>query len=105
MSTIKSRQSSAKLKACVFGAASISLYATVFTFSDTILQYCARGGFYNVLPIAAVFLFSYVHGSFAGNTWTALGVEASNKSAKKTAAKEKTAPKSQKQARPQVMAG
>jgi len=105
MSTIKSRQSSAKLKALVFGAASIGLYVTVFAFSDTVLHYCAKGGFYNLLPVSAVFLFSYVHGSFAGHTWTALGIEASHKSAKKTAAKEKTAPKAQKQARPQAVAG
>jgi len=105
MSTIKSRQSSAKLKALVFGAASIALYSLVFTHADTVLHYCARGGFYNLLPVSAVFLFSYVHGSFASNTWTALGIEASHKSAKKTATKDKTAPKTQKQARPQVMAG
>ncbi|MDY7000812.1 MAG: hypothetical protein SVS15_03405 [Thermodesulfobacteriota bacterium] len=104
MSAIKSRQSRAKAKAVLFGAASISLYAAVFTFSDTVLHYCARGGFYNLLPVSAVFLFSYVHGTFASNTWTALGVEASSKSVKKTAAKDKTVPKPQKQARRQAVA-
>jgi hypothetical protein len=101
---MKSRRSRAKSKALLFGAASIALYATVFSFSDTVLHYCARGGFYNVLPVAAVFLFSYVHGTFASNAWTALGIEASTKSAKKSAAKEKTTPKPQKQVRQQAVA-
>jgi hypothetical protein len=103
MSAIKSRRSRAKGKALLFGAASIALYAAVFTFSDTVLHYCARGGFYNVLPVSAVFLFSYVHGTFASNAWTALGIEASSKGAKKTAAKEKTT-KPQKQVRRQAVA-
>jgi hypothetical protein len=83
MSTIQSRRSQAKVRAAIFGVLSTALYATVFMFSDTILHYCARGGFYNVLPVATVFLFSYIHGSFASNTWTALGIEASSSSSKK----------------------
>ena len=102
MSTLKRRQSRAKLRAAVFGLGSIALYGTLYAFSDTILHYCARGGFYNVLPIGAVFLFSYVHGSFASNAWTALGIEASLKSTKK--ATKETTPEIQQPARERAVA-
>lgn len=83
MSTIQSRRSTAKTKAILFGAISIALYAAVFTFSQPLLKLCAHGGMYTVIPVATVFLFSYVHGTFTGNVWTALGIEASHKAGKK----------------------
>ncbi|MBU1247673.1 MAG: hypothetical protein KKB70_03160 [Proteobacteria bacterium] len=83
MSTIESRRSEAKTKAVVFGLMSTALYGTVFTFSEAILEYCARGHFYTLLPVATVFLFSYIHGSFASNVWTAIGIEASSSASKK----------------------
>ena len=54
----------------------------------------AKGGFYAVVPVVTVFLFSYIHGSFAGSFWSALGIEASKgaaakKQAGKTAEKRK----------------
>ena len=33
-------------------------------------------GMYALLPIATAFLFSFVHGSFTSNFWTAFGIEA-----------------------------
>lgn len=98
MSTIESRRAEAKTKAAVFGVLSIGLYTTVFMFSETILEYCARGHFYNVLPVATVFLFSYIHGSFASNVWTALGIEASHASSKKVAKDSTVTTTSRKQA-------
>lgn len=92
MTQTTSRRSSAKLKAVVFGALSIGLYATTFMFSDTVLHYCAKGGFYNVLPVSTVFLFSYIHGSFASNVWTALGIEASHSAGKKAVKESGTRP-------------
>jgi hypothetical protein len=58
------------------------LHGPVFAglaFSSQIADICGRGGLYAVVPVATVFLFSYVHGSFAGNFWSALGIEASKK--------------------------
>ena len=98
MSTIESRRSEAKKKAVVFGLLSTALYATVFAFSNTILEYCARGHFYTLLPVGSVFLFSYVHGSFASNTWTALGIEASSSSTKKASKDTTTSTTARKQA-------
>ncbi len=95
MSTIKSRRSSARNRAVVFGVLSVALYAAVFSFSKQFLHFCAQGGFYNVFPVATVFLFSYVHGSFASNVWTAMGIEASHtagkKAVKETGARPQTA--------------
>jgi hypothetical protein len=34
---------------------------------------------YALLPVSAAFLVSFIHGSFTGNFWTALGIEASKK--------------------------
>lgn len=102
MTTIKSRRSSAKTKAVVFGALSIALYAAVFSFSKPFLHLCAKGGFYNVVPVATVFLFSYIHGSFASNVWTALGIEASHKVGKKAVKETGTRPAAPARKRAQI---
>jgi hypothetical protein len=40
---------------------------------------------FTVLPIATVFLFSWVHGTFAGTLWEVLGVSAVTKAPAQTA--------------------
>ena len=47
--------------------------------SHLITSYFGRGGMYAVLPIVTAFLFSFIHGSFTGDFWTVLGVEAKKK--------------------------
>lgn len=59
-----------------FGAASAAIYGAVFQFASPITEMFSRGGFYAAMPIASVFLVSYVHGSFASHMWTALGINA-----------------------------
>jgi len=66
----------ALVSAIVMGALSIGLYALLFVKEDLINSTFGRGGAYALLPIATAFLFSFVHGSFTGNFWTALGIEA-----------------------------
>ena len=63
----------------IFGLMSVALYAAVFTHSDLVMKFFTKGGFNALLPVATVFVFSYVHGSFASNLWTAMGIEASKK--------------------------
>ena len=58
------------------GALSAAFCAAVFTHSDTVMQYCIRGGWYAALPLATVIAFSFVHGAFAHNLWSLLGIEA-----------------------------
>jgi hypothetical protein len=59
-----------------YGALSAAFCAAAFINSDAITQIFSRGGWYAALPIATVLAFSFVHGAFANNLWTALGIEA-----------------------------
>jgi hypothetical protein len=67
-------------KTLVFGALTAALYGVVFAYQEAIMQYWTKGGMYTLLPVATVFVFSYVHGSFTGNFWSALGIEGSKAS-------------------------
>lgn len=64
------------IRMVAYGAASAVLYAAVFWKADTLMSYFTRGGMYAALPIATAFLFSFVHGAFASNLWSLLGIEA-----------------------------
>jgi K+-sensing histidine kinase KdpD len=59
-----------------YGAVSAALLAAAFVKADAVTQIFSRGGWYAALPIASVLIFSFVHGAFANNLWTALGIEA-----------------------------
>ena len=63
-------------KTAGYGVLSAAFCAAAFTHSDTIAQVCSKGGWYAALPIATVLVFSFVHGAFAHNLWSALGIEA-----------------------------
>lgn len=79
------------MKTVTFGALTLALYAAVFSMSDTVLHLWAKGGVYALLPVATVFVFSYAHGSFTSNFWSALGIEGSKASARKQSEKRATA--------------
>lgn len=66
----------AMFKMIAFGAASAAIYGTIFQHANAITEMFSRGGVYAAGPIATVFLVSYVHGGFASNLWSALGIEA-----------------------------
>jgi len=63
-------------KTVAYGVAAAALYAAVFLNGDTVMRYFTRGGWYAALPIATVFIFSFVHGAFAHHLWSVLGIEA-----------------------------
>lgn len=63
----------------LMGIISIALYATLLVKQDFINEYVGRGGLYAIFPISTAFLFSFVHGTFTGNFWTVLGIEAAKK--------------------------
>lgn len=90
MKTAHDRKKKAKINSLLFGAVSIGLYAAVFKFADPMVTLYSKGGAYCLLPVSTVFLFSYVHGNFASNVWTALGIEASASAERKKDAKETT---------------
>ena len=66
----------ALLRMIGFGAASAAVYGVVFQHASAITEIFSRGGVYAAAPIATVFLVSYVHGGFASNLWSALGITA-----------------------------
>ncbi|GAB6124719.1 hypothetical protein [Humidesulfovibrio idahonensis] len=66
----------ALLRMVGFGAVSAAMFTLAFQHADAFTELCARGGMYAAMPIGAVLLVSYVHGGFASNLWTALGITA-----------------------------
>ncbi|MFP5257666.1 MAG: hypothetical protein ACLGQH_01465 [Acidobacteriota bacterium] len=72
-------------KLLAYGIGSVALYTAVYQFQDILLTTSAKGGMYTVLPIATVFLFSWIHGTFAGTLWEVLGVSAVKKAPAQTA--------------------
>ena len=66
-------------KLVAYGIGSCALYTAVYMFQDVIMANFARGGIYTALPIATVFLFSWIHGTFAGTLWQVLGIDAVKK--------------------------
>jgi hypothetical protein len=66
-------------KTIALGLGAAAIYAAVFINTDTVMQYFTKGGVFAALPIATVFLVSFVHGAFAHNFWACLGIEATKK--------------------------
>ncbi len=66
-------------KVVLFGAVVITLYAFLLMNQGLVNNYYSRGGLYAFLPIATAFIFSFSHGTFTGNFWTVLGIEAKKK--------------------------
>ena len=66
-------------KMIFMGIISVVLYITLLLKQDIINKYFALGGMYAFLPIATAFIFSFFHGSFTGNFWTVMGIEAAKK--------------------------
>lgn len=66
-------------KLILMGIISIVMYTVLLTHQDVVSSYFGRGGLYAFLPIITALIFSFVHGSFTGDFWTVLGVEASKK--------------------------
>ena len=66
--------------AVVFGLLTGAFYLAVFLNEDLVMKYFTKGGIYALLPVSAAFLVSFLHGTFTGNFWSALGIEASKKS-------------------------
>jgi hypothetical protein len=63
----------------LLGALSAVLYGALMADQAIITEYSTRGGLFAFLPIGTAFIFSFVHGSFTGNFWTVLGIEAAKK--------------------------
>jgi hypothetical protein len=62
-----------------FGLLTCGCYAALFLNADMVMQYFTRGAWYAALPVGTALLFSFVHGAFASNLWSTLGIEATRK--------------------------
>ncbi|MFZ5573190.1 MAG: hypothetical protein ACOZF0_22540 [Thermodesulfobacteriota bacterium] len=69
------------IKTAGFGVVTALLYAAVFINADVVMKFFTRGGWYAAMPVVTVFAFSFAHGTFAGNLWSLLGIEAVQKDA------------------------
>ncbi len=63
-------------KALVLGAVSLASYIFLFSNQDWVTETYTKGGVNTVYPIITVFYFSFIHGAFASNLLTCLGIEA-----------------------------
>ena len=58
-----------------------SLYALLYAYEAEVMVYFTRtDGLYPALPILAAFVFSLVHGAFAGFFWEVIGIRARRRS-------------------------
>ena len=60
----------------IFGAVSLALYAVLLIKQDLIMDTFTRGGIHTAWPICTALLFSFIHGAFASNFLSVLGIEA-----------------------------
>lgn len=67
------------LQALVCGVLSISAYILVFKNEDWVTTEYTLGGWHALLPVGTAIFFSFVHGAFASNVLTLLGLEAKKK--------------------------
>lgn len=64
------------LNALIFGAISIGSYIALFMEISVVMEYFTKGGRFAVLPVATALYFSFMHGAFASNLISAMGLEA-----------------------------
>lgn len=60
----------------LFGAASLGLYYGLLANEGLITNTYTLGGWHAVFPVGTAFAFSFIHGAFASNFLTVLGLEA-----------------------------
>ena len=63
-------------KTVIFGTISLSAYALLFSNEKLITEIFTMGGWRWAYPVGAAFFFSFIHGTFASNLLSALGLEA-----------------------------
>lgn len=59
-----------------FGALSLALYVALLANQNLVMDTFTRGGMYTAWPICTALLFSFIHGAFASNFLSVLGIEA-----------------------------
>lgn len=67
------------LAAVIFGVISLSAYAALLMNMELVTEKYTIGGWYTILPVGTAFFFSFIHGAFASNVLSLLGLEAKAK--------------------------
>jgi F0F1-type ATP synthase assembly protein I len=67
----------------VLGLLSLASYVAILANQTLITDTFTRGGYYLFFPVMTAFFFSFLHGAFAHNVLSALGIEASKRKASK----------------------
>ena len=60
----------------IFGAISLSAYIILFANEKLVTETFTMGGWYAAFPVGTALLFSFIHGAFASNLLSVLGLEA-----------------------------
>lgn len=60
----------------VFGAMSLSLYILMMLNQGWLMDIFTKGGAYTFWPLSTAMFFSFIHGAFASNFLSVLGIEA-----------------------------
>ena len=60
----------------IFGAVSLSGYAVLMTHQGWVSDNFTTGGWHAVYPVVTALAFSFIHGAFASNLLSVLGIEA-----------------------------
>lgn len=72
----KSRKKKPYMNTAVFGVISIAAYIVLFMHEDWVTTNYTIGGWHTVMPVGTAFFFSLIHGAFASNVLSVLGLEA-----------------------------
>jgi uncharacterized integral membrane protein len=64
------------LAAAVFGAISIAAYVAIFMNENWVTDTYTMGGWHAAFPVGTALVFSFIHGAFASNLLSLLGLEA-----------------------------
>jgi hypothetical protein len=60
----------------IFGAISLAGYVALITNQKLVTEIYTMGGWHAVYPVGTALIFSFVHGAFASNLLSVLGLEA-----------------------------
>ncbi|GKT07684.1 hypothetical protein [Desulforhabdus sp. TSK] len=92
------------LKTAGFGALTVAMYAAVFAKADVVMHLFTQGGWHAALPVTTVLAFSFIHGAFASNLWSLLGIQARDRHSLHKTDKATLQKKKQATKRPRVYA-
>lgn len=76
MANDPARHGGLRMRAVLFGIATLTLYFLLYLFEDSIMGITSHGRWYFLVPVAIAFAFSFVHGNFTSYFWEVLGIKA-----------------------------